>query len=62
MSTNEIQDEFAGVFEADRRRKVVFAVGGLLALLAMLAFMAYFGAAAGVEHEMPASEIPAKVK
>ena len=57
MSTNEIQDEFAGVFEADRRRKIVFAVVGLLALAAMIAFMAYFGAAAGVDHDMPATEM-----
>lgn len=62
MSTNEIQDEFAGVFEADRRRKVVFAVVGLLALGAMIAFMVYFGAAAGVEHEMPASQMMTNTK
>ncbi len=62
MSTNEIQDEFAGVFEADRRRKAVFAVVGLLALGAMIAFMAYFGAAAGVDHEIPSSEMTTKTK
>lgn len=47
MSTQDIDDkEFASVFEADRRRKIGFAVVGLIAVGAMIAFIIYFGTAA----------------
>ncbi|MEZ4459474.1 MAG: hypothetical protein R3E66_07040 [bacterium] len=51
MSTKEIEDkEFASVFEADRRRKMMFAIVGVSAMAAMVAFVIYFGTAAAVAN------------